>query len=73
MKISELQVGDKLHVVDDLYGSHKKIQTLSDSLRRFRYEVEVMPFCFLKCIRDTSRCLQIAKQIQCVLLGQRIV
>ena len=28
MKISELQVGDKLHVVDDLYGSHKKIQII---------------------------------------------
>ena len=28
MKISELQVGDKLHVVDDLYGSHKKVQII---------------------------------------------
>ena len=28
MKISELQIGDKLHVVDDLYGSHKKIQII---------------------------------------------
>ena len=28
MKISELQIGDKLHVVDDLYGSHKKVQII---------------------------------------------
>ena len=28
MKISELQIGDRLHMVDDLYGSHKKIQII---------------------------------------------
>ena len=40
MKISELQVGDKLHVVDDLYGSHKKIQIieiLEDAVKALNY------------------------------------
>ena len=40
MKISELQVGDKLHVVDDLYGSHKKIQIieiLEDTVKALNY------------------------------------
>ncbi|MDC0255329.1 hypothetical protein OAK75_10520 [Bacteriovoracales bacterium] len=26
MKLSEVQVGDKLHIVDDLFGTHKKIE-----------------------------------------------
>ena len=40
MKISELQIGDKLHVVDDLYGSHKKIQIieiLEDAVKALNY------------------------------------
>ena len=28
MKISELQVGDRLHMVDDLFGAHKKVQII---------------------------------------------
>ena len=28
MKLSEVQVGDKLHIVDDLFGTHKKIEVV---------------------------------------------
>ena len=28
MKLSEVQVGDKLHIEDDLFGSHKKVEVV---------------------------------------------
>ena len=40
MKISELQVGDRLHMVDDLFGSHKKVQIieiLENAVRALNY------------------------------------
>ena len=30
MKLSEVQVGDKLHIVDDLFGSHKKVEVVEE-------------------------------------------
>jgi hypothetical protein len=28
MKVSEVRVGDRLHIVDDLFGTHKKIRII---------------------------------------------
>jgi len=28
MKLSEVSIGDRLHVVDDLFGTHKKIRII---------------------------------------------
>ena len=28
MKLSEVQIGDRLHIVDDLFGTHKKIRII---------------------------------------------
>ena len=40
MKISELQVGDRLHIVDDLFGSHRKveiIEVLENAVKALNY------------------------------------